>query len=651
MPYYWRRPYYQRRRRRIWRRRFRAPIRRRRYRRRYRVRYKRKLPKIHITEWQPSKINKVKVIGLYPLFEGTNERIGNNNTQYIDSTAPYQYPAGGLFAITVFTLRGLWELHTKARNWWTKSNCNLPLVKYLGCTITLYRSLTADYVMVYSRCGSLTATEELYRSCQPSILTLNKNKRIIQCKQHNNKRRNAKKIFIKPPALMKNQWYMQKDIANFPLLMILSSALSLDRWYIGANAVSSTVGFFSINTDVFEYSAFKPPASTTPYKPNDKYWLFTTGHTTSTWQNATVANLIFLGQTKDFTPGTTVGNSVNAYWSTPSKWGNPFYSPYFDDTSHTILIHSNLEAVKAMQPTDKLQEKNFTEITKPLIHHCRYNPQADKSLHNAVYVSNITTQGNKWGGSSDPKQSADGLPLWLLFFGFHDWLKKSNAVQRLDTDYAFVFISEYVTPQLHWYVPIDYNFTIGRSPYETTDHRKPYDETSWHPKSNFQQSAIASILNTGPGTIKLPDKISTEGHFKYKFHFKFGGCPPPMDNVCDPQDQPNFPTPGNILSPTILQDPEQPVEYYLQAFDQRRQLITEKAAKRLKKYHSTKETIFTPTGTTAMDIQYLPEEETSTDSSSEEEKDKETLQLKLQRHRLRQRKLRDNIRQLLKMLK
>ncbi len=137
----------------------------------------------------------------------------------------------------------------------------------------------------------------------------------------------------------------------------------------------------------------------------------------------------------------------------------------------------------------------------------------------------------------------------------------------------------------------------------------------------------------------------------YTFYFKFGGCPPPMDNVCDPQQQPDFPTPGNILSPTILQNPEQPLQYYLQAFDQRRGIITEKAAKRIKKDTDFKQSIFAPTGKTALDVQYTPETETSTEDSSEEEKDQETLQLKLHRHRLKQRKLRDSIKLLLKQLK
>ncbi len=58
----------------------------------------------------------------------------------------------------------------------------MPLIKYLGCKITFYRSLDVDYIAVYSRCGSLTATEQLYQSAQPFILTLNKNKELLHVK-------------------------------------------------------------------------------------------------------------------------------------------------------------------------------------------------------------------------------------------------------------------------------------------------------------------------------------------------------------------------------------------------------------------------------------------------------------------------------------
>ncbi len=56
--------------------------------------------------------------------------------------------------------------------------------------------------------------------------------------------------------------------------MLISSATSLDRYYIPASSISSTLGFISLNTAVFEYNDFKV-TRTEPYKPNDTYWLFT----------------------------------------------------------------------------------------------------------------------------------------------------------------------------------------------------------------------------------------------------------------------------------------------------------------------------------------------------------------------------------------
>lgn len=653
MPYYRRYRYYPRRHRRIWRRRIRGTLRRRRYwRRRHWVRKpKRKLRKIFIQEWQPSTIKKLKVIGKYPIFEGTTERTGHNNTQYIDTITPYKYPGGGLFSIIVFTLEGLYELHKKARNWWTTSNCNLPLIRYTGCKITLYKSAEIDYVTVYARCGSLTATEQLYNSCQPSILQLNKHKRIITCKKYNKKTRPYKTLRIPPPANMTNKWYFQSEIAKIPLLMLISSATSLDRYYIPASSISSTLGFISLNTAVFEYNDFKV-TRTEPYKPNDTYWLFTIAGRTATLDTATFAQLILLGNTKDWTPGTTFSQNsdVDTYFSTPARWGNPFYSPYLDP-DHPILIHNNLQEVKQKAKsnyTGKLKENGFTEITKPLVIHCRYNPQADQS-NNAIFISKITQGKTKWHEPTDPKLSNKGLPIWLLTFGWHDWLLKSDAVQRLDTDYCAVIISDHIQPEMTYYVPLDDYMLHGNSPYETDGHIKPYDHINWHPKFNFQMSTINHIVNTGPGTAKLPEKVSAEGHIGYKFYFKVGGCPPPMDNVCDPKNQPTFPTPSNIISPTLLQDPETPMQYYIQSFDQRRDILTDRAAKRIKKDYDITKTFLKPTGQTAMDIRIKTPETTSTEDSSEEEKEEQTYQLK--RHKRKQRKLRNRILQLLELIK
>nr|UGV38944.1 MAG: ORF1 [TTV-like mini virus] len=654
MPYYWRRPYY-RRPRRFWRRRARKTFRtRRRWRRRRNwVRRPRKLKKITVQQWQPTKIQKLKVFGYYPLFEGTNLRIGNDNTQYIDSTAPYLVPGGGLYSITVFTLKGLYELHLKARNWWTKSNCKMPLIRYMGCKILLYRSYEADYVTVYARCGNLVASEQLYQSSQPYILTLNKHHKIVKCTKSNKNKKPYKVLRIPPPTMMENKWYFQRDIINIPLVMLITSAMSLDRFYIPSNSISSTIGFKSLNTTLFQYHDFKKRL-TTPYKPNDEYYLFTV-HINTTWNTAKGTELILLGNTEDWTPGEKIGDtSLDTYFSTKTKWGNPFYSPYFGQEGPPILI---LKAANIQEVKQKLKNLNtqtipnlgLTETTKSTYLECRYNPQSDMA-HNAIFLANIFTDHHKWETPKDEKVQTKGLPLWLLTFGWLDWIEKSQSAQHKDTDYCLCIVSDYIEPKLDYYVPLDFNFLHGKSPYETQEgHIKPYDLQNWHPKLNFQQESIAHIINTGPGTIKLPDKISAEAHMKYIFYFKLGGCPPPMDDVCDPQKQPTWPIANNIISPTLLQNPEYPPEYYLYTFDQRREMLTERAAKRLKTDTGFKETFFKPTGETTLSIKHQTPE-TSSDETEEEEKGQETLQLQLQHQHKQQRKLRRRIIQLLNLL-
>lgn len=143
---------------------------------------------------------------------------------------------------------------------------------------------------------------------------------------------------------MINKWYFQQELAQVPLVMLITSAASLDRYFISSNAISSTIGFKTLNTGSYKYHNFKQQ-TTQPYKPNDEYFLYTTAlHTTL--QDATFRNLILLGNTKDNQPGITLQDvadaawttAVDTYFSTPRYWGNPFYSQYFNQDAQPQLI-------------------------------------------------------------------------------------------------------------------------------------------------------------------------------------------------------------------------------------------------------------------------------------------------------------------------
>nr|UGV36808.1 MAG: ORF1 [TTV-like mini virus] len=655
MPYY-RNSRYRRRFRKYWRRRPRGIFRRRlwRRRRRYPVR-KRKLKKIIVRQWQPSTIRKLKIRGMYPLFEGTRERISNNFNQWSASIAPQGFPGGGLWSIIRFSLYSLYELHLKGRNWWTMSNCSLPLIKYHGCKLKFYKSTNTDYITVYTTCGDMTATLETYHSSQPSILNLNKHKIMLQCKQDNHSKKPYKTKFIKPPPLFENKWYFQRDIAKLPLLMLITSSASFDRWYINSKAESNTMGFISLNTDFFVYHNFKKPPLTTGYTPNATFSLYTSGTnvklTELKWEN-----LIYLGNTKDCQPGKTIGSitgstneeKLNKYFSDIKNWGNPFFPSYFHPEYPNYYVTMNkFERIKQLAKTDlKAVVTEFTNLTQDLFWECRYNPENDSS-RNAYFITDIETL-RPWENPSKDNLTEQGLPLWLLLHGTIDYHQKLGDIQHLMTDHILCITSDYISPTKNYYVPIDEFFLKGNSPY--TDHMRPNDELNWFPKLNFQQKTINDIVSVGPGTPKLPPDISSEAHIQYEFRFKLGGCPPQMDDVCDPNSRSKWPTPSNLLSSTLLQSPETPIEYYLSTFDQRRGMLTTKAAKRIKKDIGFKETMLDFTGQTTTEVPIKSPETSSEDETSTEEKEKETYQLQFRHHRRKQRKLQQRILQLLEML-
>lgn len=669
MPFYWR-PYRRRfpRYRRYWTRRFRTSFRRRRFwrKRQYRVRKKKKITKLTIKQWQPNTIRKLTIKGQYPLFAGTTERIGNDYVTYIDSVAPHDFPGGGLFSIIIFTLNGLYELHQKGRNWWTKSNCNLPLIRYLGCSIKLYASSSVDYVSVPIRCGDLKATEETFQSCQPSVLMLNKRKKVVQCRSYKHAKRPYKRMYIKPPALLLNKWYFQRDIARYPLLMLLSSAASLERYFLPASSISETIGFDCLNTSFFIRHDFKTKG-TEPYIPNDQFALFAVNGQYTDPGEQTFDKAILLGNTKDYTRGIPITEKptsdktwsqiVDTYLSKPTNWGNPFIPFYFgaeEDEKRLWLFplkgKSLTQALKeeTITATTKIKEKMQTP-TKPFTVHCRYNPQQDMG-HNAIFLTRILNDKTEWHKPADEKILSQGYPLWLMFWGWHDYQQKAHNVQGLDTDYINVIVSDYIHPtpkdqNITYFVPLDWFFLNNRSPYAQKDEIKGYDLQNWHPKANFQIQSISHILQSGPATAKLPPMISAEAHITYRFHFKVGGCPPQMDEVCDPNKQPYFPQPGNLLSSILLQNPEYPIQHYISSFDQRRDMLTTRAAKRLKEDTPFKESIFKPTGHTLLEVQTKTPQDSSEETSEEESE--ETIQNQLQQHKRKQRKLQHRILQLL----
>nr|UGV38640.1 MAG: ORF1 [TTV-like mini virus] len=631
-------------------RRFRRPLRRRIYRRRpYRVRkrlfYKKKT--ILIRQWQPSKINKCKIKGLMCLFQCGPDRISNNWTQYMNSFVPEHWHGGGGWSQLKFSLGSLFEERQLVRNYWTKSNVALPLVRYGGCKLKFYRTQYVDYIVHYTKCYPMLDTSEQHTNAQPSAMLMYRKKIIVPSfttEPHNKKP--YKKKFISPPSQMYNKWYFQQDICNTGLLMLTTTACNLDRFYLSPLALSNNITITCLNTVVFQNRNFQQTDinhTTTPWSPKANYYMY--GANIHNPSDIKFKDLIYLGQTQYNHEGIAIG--TNDQWQTYSsnpKWkdnfGNPLNHTYLTGTYHILIGGATADPQtifnKSTNPRDNKVGTKLTLMGQDLIKKCRYNPNKDTGLGNEIYFLKNTRNETGWDAPNQNSLLLRGYPLWLAWWGWPDWQKKLAQIQQIDYNYIAVFKTECIDEKLPGYVPLDMNFIEGKSPYELElEHALPSDYQHWYPRFKYQFQSINDICKTGPGTVKLSTK-SVEAHMMYTFYFKWGGCPNELENIADPCNQPKYPVPNNFIQGTEIQNPISSPTKELYQFDFRRYMLTNKAAKRITE-NSISETTSITDGNK---WNASPNKETTSEEESEEGLQEETEELQLQLKHLKQQQLR-----------
>lgn len=657
MPWFNYRPRYRYRRyRRRWRR-PRAPFFRRFHRRNWvrRRRYHRKLKKIRIKQYQPSKINKCKIKGKVALFETTIERIDKNFDLYELSQVPEHLPGGGGWGLKVFSLEGLYSEHAYCRNVWTKTNNGLPLVRYTGCRLKFWQHDYIDYIITVTNQTPMISSLDMYTAMQPSIHDMLQHKITIPSRRTIQKKRPFKTLHIGPPTQLQNKWYFQQDLAKQPLVMIRATATSLQDYFINPHSINTNINITTINVTVFQNRKFNLTGTeqywakqlTTPTTQAGKYYLYASTEERPSKLNK--ANLIPLVDTMNFTAGKTCQQAtgkqtIDEHWKTGylNNLGNPFYPDYLNGTYDVYLIK---EDPKTMFVTN-ITEKNVTtfalvELTKTV----RYNPYSDMGPENMIYFKSNMKEEINWLPPENPELYHDNLPFWLLWWGFADWHKRIKKHLNLETAYIGTMRHKPATGY-EYLVPLSDSFLSGKSPYELDkEGPNPIDAKSWHPQLQYQNEKINEICRTGPGTPKMPPNFSVQGIMSYSFYFKWGGSPPPMSTITDPKQQPTYVVPGNKYATNSLQNPTNNPENILWSFDERRGYLTQRAQKRLQKDKTTKE----PFITGSSHLSEAPQEEQTPETSSEEEEE-QTLFEQLQQQRLKQQRLKHRIIQTLQKI-
>nr|UGV39611.1 MAG: ORF1 [TTV-like mini virus] len=650
----WRRP---RRRPRIWR-----PRRliRRKYRRntyyRVRKRYfrKRKLKRLTLTEWQPEKINKCKVKGIFSLFQCGPDRISYNWTDYMNSIVPEHWNGGGGWSQLKFSLGSLWEQRQIVRNVWTKSNIALPLVRYTGCMFKFYRTTDVDYIVMYNRCHPMLDTESKHTNAQPSTMLMYKHKILVPSyKTAPHKRKPYIRKKIKPPPQLQNRWYFQKDLCDTGLVMITTTAADFQRFFQNPRAVSNNITITCLNTTVFQSRNFQQTDLGTGFwGPKSNYWMYGTlnGHQ----DQAQIKDLVFLGQTQTYTMGEPIEQKQWTEYSANNlqsrNFGNPFHTHYIHGEQNIWIGNDTYKPSELFNTTKHPRTKPVKEVltlmSQPILVKCRYNPNKDTGIGNEIFFLKNTRNESMWDAPVDEKLVLRGYPLWLAWWGWPDWQKKLHIMQQIDLNYIAVFKTTFIPEKLPGYVPLDMEFINGHSPYEEEiQYPLPADSQHWYPRFKYQMRSIDDICKSGPGTVKTSTN-SIEAHCSYSFYFKWGGCPKQLENIEDPCNQPKFPIPNKKLQTAEIQDPDTSPQKELYEFDFRRHIITASAAERIKKDSKPSTSIFTDaTKWSATPHQSETEEE---DETPTQETETQTLQQLLLQQQRDQRRLQRNILKLMK---
>lgn len=665
--YYYNYPYRRRRRRfRKWR--PRKPLRRRWriYRRKQRSkkvkrkrRFKKKL-KLTIEQFQPTTINKCKIKGTRCLFQGSPLRMSNNYIEYANSTVPDDTPGGGGWSLQIFSLENLYDDFLKLRNIWTKSNAGLPLVRFLGSKFKFYQSDETDYIVNYDRCWPMKDTPIKHADSSPVGMFMKKHKITVPSRKTQLRKKPFKVKFIKPPAQMLNKWYFQQDLCKIPLLMLTATSVSLRHPFCYPEAKSNNITLTCLNTLLFQKPNFKNFPTTSGYSP--KTGQYQDHHDPDTFDaylyayhdpnpkpsdvgieinksNIIQKQLKFLGNTKEFESGIFITSS---WENKQSSWGNPFFNDHLDIDTTQIYI-TDMTPYQASQLSKQALDKTF-HLTKtdPLFYKYRYNPETDTGEKNKIWlVSNSTAQS--WQPPDNPQIIFDGFPLYILLWGWPDFIKKAKIVVDPDENYILVIqTDQFHGPKMPFYVLIDSTFIEGTNPYtEGTEHSvpppTPYNYEHWYPKLEFQLQSIEKICQCCPGCSRPAYKHYMQAYCKYTFYFKWGGCPKELQKAYDPCLQPKWTTPDNIPGRLEISNPNTNPKTEIYSWDWNSDYITEECIERIREYTPNNKTTVSISANKALPKSKKASLEDQSHTKEEEKKLQQQLQLlQYQRTQLQQ---------------
>nr|UGV45592.1 MAG: ORF1 [Torque teno virus] len=596
---------------------------RRRYRRWKRKGRRRRKAKIIIRQWQPNYRRRCNIVGYLPILICGENTVSRNYATHSDDTN-YPGPFGGGMTTDKFSLRILYDEYKRFMNYWTASNEDLDLCRYLGSTLYFFRHPEVDFIIKINTMPPFLDTAITAPSIHPGLMALDKRARWIPSLKNRPGKKHYIKIKVGAPKMFTDKWYPQTDLCDMTLLTVYATAADM-QYPFGSPLTDTVVVNFQVLQSMYDtvisilpdqyqnrktllnsirnYIPFYNTTQTiAQLKPFIDAGAYTSGTTTTTWSSllnptkftttatttytypgSTSTTVTFITANDSWYRGTVYKDDIKnvpekaakLYFETTKKLlGNTFHG-----SDETLEYHAGLYSSIWLSAGRSYFETPgaYTDI--------KYNPFTDRGEGNMLWIDWLSKKNMEYDKVQSKCLVAD-LPLWAAAYGYLEFCSKSTGDTNIHMNARLLIRSPFTDPQLivhtnpnKGFVPYSLNFGNGKMPGGSSN--VPIRmRAKWYPTLFHQQEVLEALAQSGPFAYHSDIKKVSLG-IKYRFKWIWGGNPVRQQVVRNPCKEPH--SSGNRVPRSIqIVDPKyNSPEVTIHAWDFRRGFFGPKAIQRM----------------------------------------------------------------------
>lgn len=490
-------------------------------------------------------------MGYLPLLicgENTSGRNFATHSDDLISNGPY----GGGMTTTKFTLRILYDEHLRHLNYWTVSNEDLDLCRYLGGTFYAYRHPTVDFIVQIHTSPPFLDTPLTGPSIHPGMLMLTKNKVLIPSLKTRPNKKHKVKIRFRPPKLFQDKWYPQSELCDTTLLTIFATACDL-QFPFGSPLTNNPCVNFQVLGSVYKRHLSILPDKLSSYETHYKTNLYEVVQYYDTFQ--TIAQIKPSATQPGFSPSwNDIQNKVtlNESGSNQSLSNDTWYlgHAYIKEKAQAAaykIRDKYLTATRAALPAlatlgDKMLEYHTGIYSSIFLSAGRsyfetlgaytdiiYNPLVDKGIGNKLWLDPLSKEDAVLN-RKQAKVLIEDIPLWAALFGYTEFAAKYTGDSAITANYRLTIRCPYTDPMLtdtnnedQGFVPYSKNFGNGKMPGGSANVPLTM-RIRWYPILFHQLEWLEEMIQSGPFAYKGDEKSCVLA-IKYIFRWKWGGNP------------------------------------------------------------------------------------------------------------------------------